>query len=246
MEVNSLFLIALLQEAAAPTPTPISSSNSGLIGFLIFMTVIGGLVMLGIWFSTKLRARFRVKSSPPEEHGLQKTPVSKPPKPESQEASSHAPLIFVSYRRHDSSDVTGRIYDRLIQHFGKDTVFKDVDSIPLGVDFRKHLGDSVGQCNVLLAIIGRQWLTGKAGGRAPDDPRDYVRVELEAALQRGIPVIPVLVQGATLPEENDLATSLQTLAYRNGISVRPDPDFHQDVDRLIKGIEAHLKRTNRH
>lgn len=94
--------------------------------------------------------------------------------------------IFISYRRDDASDVTGRIYDRLIQHFGKPFVFKDVDSIPLGIDFRKHLGDSVGRCDVLLAVIGKRWLIGNVGQRRIDDVGDFVRAEIEAALQRDI------------------------------------------------------------
>jgi hypothetical protein len=99
--------------------------------------------------------------------------------------------IFISYRRDDTADVAGRIYDRLAQHFGADSVFKDVDSIPLGVDFRKQLSESVGRCGILLAIIGRQWLTitDESGRRRLDNPRDFVRIEIEAALQRNIPII---------------------------------------------------------
>ena len=156
--------------------------------------------------------------------------------------SDNSPAIFISYRRDDSSDVTGRIYDRLIQHFGQDSVFKDVDSIPLGVDFRKHLGDSVGRCDVLLTVIGRQWLIGDLSQRYLDDVRDFVRIEVEAALQRDIPVVPVLVRAASMPRPEDLPETLQSLVYRNGIPVRPDPDFHHDMDRLIKGVEGYLKR----
>ena len=150
--------------------------------------------------------------------------------------------IFISYRRHDSADVTGRIYDRLIQRFGKDQIFKDVDSIPLGVDFREHLGGVVGSCNLVLAVIGDQWLGASAGGdtRRLDDSKDFVRIELESALERKIPVIPLLVRGALVPNEGELPPSLAPLAYRNGIAVRSDPDFHRDMDRLIAGLEAHL------
>jgi len=152
-------------------------------------------------------------------------------------------IIFVSYRRHDSADVTGRIYDRLVQRFDKAQVFKDVDSIPLGVDFREHLGGVVGQCDVLLAVIGNEWLAAdSAGRRRVDDTKDFVRIEIEAALQRNIPVIPLLVRGASVPGENDLPASLARLSYRNGIAVRPDPDFHRDMDRLIAGLEGHLYR----
>lgn len=149
--------------------------------------------------------------------------------------------MFISYHRADSSDIVGRIYDRLIQRFDKSSIFKDVDSIPLGVDFRKHLSDSVGKCQVFLAVVGKDWLTGPDGHRRLDETADFVRIEIEAALQRDIPVIPVLVQGAIIPGEDKLPLTVRGLAYRHAISVRPDPDFHRDMDRLIEGIESHLR-----
>jgi hypothetical protein len=150
--------------------------------------------------------------------------------------------VFISYRRQDSADITGRIYDRLVERFGTPDVFKDVDTIPLGADFRKYLQESVSRCDVLLAIIGKNWLeaSNDTGKRCLDDPRDYLRIEIETALQRVIPVIPVLAQGASMPREKDLPPSLQPFAYRNAIAVRPDPDFRADRDRLIKGIQTHL------
>src|SRR5262245_33607431 len=152
--------------------------------------------------------------------------------------------VFISYRRDDSADITGRIYDRLIQHFSREIVFKDVDSIPLGIDFRRHLENALSQCRVLLAIVGSDWMGSETAGgkRRIDDPRDHLRLELEVALARNIPVIPVLVRRASIPAEDQLPPSLRSLAYRNGIQVRPDPDFHGDMDRLIKGIEPHLTR----
>jgi len=155
--------------------------------------------------------------------------------------------IFISYRRDDSADITGRIYDRLVQHFSRETVFKDVDSIPLGIDFRQHLEGALSQCRVLLAVMGERWSGTDAttARRRIDDPSDHVRLELELALARNIPVIPVLVRNFSIPTPDKLPLSLQSLAYRNGINVRPDPDFHGDMDRLIKGIGSHLldKRT---
>jgi formylglycine-generating enzyme required for sulfatase activity len=155
--------------------------------------------------------------------------------------------VFISYRRDDSADVAGRIYDRLVHRYGPDNVFKDVDNIPLGIDFRRFLGEAVGRCRVLLAIIGRQWLhvAGPAGGRRLDDPGDFVRLEIEAALRRDIPVIPVLVSGAAMPGQEHLPAPLQELAFRNGILVRPDPDFHRDVDRLLKGLDQLLQGQTR-
>src|SRR5262249_26166308 len=141
-----------------------------------------------------------------------------PPKPLANTA------IFISYRREDASDAAGRIYDRLTQYFGRNSVFKDVDNIPLGTDFRKHLDDHVGRCHVLLVVIGKQWLVGNFGQRRIDDERDFVRIEIEAALQRDIPVVPVLVQNAPIPPAENLSETMKSLMYRQGIPVRPDPD----------------------
>ena len=154
--------------------------------------------------------------------------------------------IFISYRRQDSADITGRIYDRLIQRFGKEQIFKDVDSIPLGVDFREHLNRMVGNCDVVLAVMGDRWLTADDPDRKRrlDDPKDFVRIELEAALERKIPVIPVLVREAQMPKEKELPAALAALAYRNGIAVRTDPDFHHDMDRLIAGVESHFSNRS--
>jgi hypothetical protein len=151
--------------------------------------------------------------------------------------------IFVSYRRDDSADATGRIYDRLVAHFGREKVFKDVDDIPIGVDFRKHIEDVVDRCLVLLAVIGDQWATirDKLGNRRLDDPNDFVRIEIERALKHDIPVVPLLVRGAVMPTENDLPDTLKPLVYRNGVIIRRDPDFDGDIHRLIKGLDQYFK-----
>ena len=156
------------------------------------------------------------------------------------------PKIFVSYRRDDSEHITGRIYDRLEPRFGRNNVFMDIDAIPFGVDFREHLDRAVGQCEVLLAVIGEQWLNighreGPKQGRRLDDPTDFVRIEIQSALARGVPVIPVLVGRAGMPGEQELPEGLKGLAYRNAAEVRSGRDFRDHVDRLIRGIE-HLLR----
>src|SRR5258706_14605852 len=150
--------------------------------------------------------------------------------------------IFISYRRDDSADIAGRIYDRLVAKFGRDNVFKDVDSIPFGVNFKKHLEGVVHQCAIELVLIGKQWLdiADAEGHRRLDDPRDFVRIEIEAALGRDIPVIPLLVSGASMPAEAHLPRSLVELTYRNGTAVRRDPDFRHDMDRLIASLEQWL------
>jgi outer membrane protein assembly factor BamD (BamD/ComL family) len=153
--------------------------------------------------------------------------------------------IFISYRREDAADVTGRIHDRLRQHFGEDAIFTDVDKIPLGEDFRTHLDQKMSQCKVLLPVIGRNWLNAKdqQGRLRLQDPGDFVRLEIESALERNIPVIPLLVHGIEMPSAEDLPEPLRTLAFRNATPIRRDPDFHKDMDRLIKGLEQHLQST---
>ena len=152
----------------------------------------------------------------------------------------HTSAAFICYRRDDSEDVVGRIYDRLVQSFGRDAVFKDVDSIPLGEDFRQYLSESMGRFAVVLVVIGTKWLSVQGAERLGED-RDFVRIEIESALSLGVPVIPVLVQGATMPKEQDLPPSIARLAYHNGLAVRPDPDFRHDISRLIEGIERSLE-----
>lgn len=160
-----------------------------------------------------------------------------------QSNKTKAPIqIFISYRRSDSADIAGRIYDRLIGNFEKDTVFKDVDSIPLGIDFKEYLDKQVGECNILLAVIGDSWINASdsAGRKRLDDPTDFVRIEIESALERNIPVIPLLVRGASMTSEDELPPSLRKLVFRNGILIRPDPDFHRDMDRLISALEKYV------
>jgi hypothetical protein len=153
-----------------------------------------------------------------------------------------APQIFLSYRRVDSTDTTGRIYDWLKQHFGGRVVFRDLNNIPLGVDFRAYIDQTLSQCYIMLVIIGPNWIEIKDndGRRRLDDPEDFVRIEVESALARKIRVVPLLVQGATMPKESELPGLLKGIAYRNGISIRRDLDFDHDMDRLIKELEKYV------
>lgn len=147
--------------------------------------------------------------------------------------------IFISYRREDSREITGRICDRLNGEFGKETIFRDVDSIPAGVDFREHIGNTIDHCQVLLAIIGNQWLNAKnsKGERRLELANDPLRVEIETALNKKIPVIPVLVKNSTMPDADELPQNLQPLAYRNAIIIPGEPYFHYGVDRLIEELD---------
>lgn len=156
--------------------------------------------------------------------------------------------IFLSYRRDDSAYVAATLNDKLQDRFGSDAVFFDVDAIPLGVDFRNYIADAVGRCDVLLVVIGDNWLgAGKeqAAGRL-DDPADYVRIEIESALKRDIPVIPILVGEAPMPTESALPESIQAIAFRNAAEIRAGRDFRQHMDRLIQALEAMLEPTPPH
>jgi hypothetical protein len=145
--------------------------------------------------------------------------------------------VFISYRRDDSATIVGRIADRLVRDLGEGNVFKDVDNIPFGVDFVEHLDREVRKCTVLFAVIGRQWLQPQADGRRRlDDPNDFVRIEIGSALRRQIPVVPLLVDGASMPRADDLPEDLKPLARRNGIEIRHDPDFHNDMTRLLSRL----------
>lgn len=154
--------------------------------------------------------------------------------------------IFISYRRNDSADVAGRIYDRLANKFGEDNVFKDVDSIPLGADFRDFIEASISNSFVLLVVIGKSWLgqSNDADSRRIDDPQDFPRIEIAAALKKNIPIIPVLVFGSSVPKERELPIEISNLAHRNGVQIRPDPDFNHDISRLIVGIEKIANHKN--
>lgn len=154
--------------------------------------------------------------------------------------------IFLSYRRSDSAYVAATLSDKLQQHFGSNSVFFDVDTIPLGVDFREYIGNAVGQCDVLVAIIGEQWVRAvdEKGNRRIDNPSDYVRIEIESALKRNIPVIPVLVDEVGMPSADDLPPSIQSIVYRNATELRAGRDLRQHIELLIEGLESLFNLKN--
>jgi TIR domain-containing protein len=114
----------------------------------------------------------------------------------------------------------------------------DIDTIPLGVDFTRVIAEAVGSCDVLIAVIGREWvtITDSSGQRRLDNPEDYVRLEIKAALERDIRVIPAFVQSAQMPPSDQLPDDLALLARRNGISLRGD-SWRAGVERLIEAVE---------
>jgi uncharacterized membrane protein YhaH (DUF805 family) len=149
--------------------------------------------------------------------------------------------IFISYRRGDDQAAAGRLYDRLLQHFDREQLFMDVDAIEPGVDFVKSLDEQVAACIAFIAVIGPRWINARNNDGNPrlDNPTDYVRVEIESALKRDIRVIPVLVDGASMPRPSDLPPSLQALARRNAVEIAHHR-FAADCDDLARRIKRAL------
>src|SRR6185436_17728712 len=149
--------------------------------------------------------------------------------------------IFVNYRRDDSIGMAGRLHDRLAHTFGRAKLFMDVDHIPAGTDFVAHLNSQVAECDVILVVIGPNWLGMKdeSGERRLDNPDDFVAIEIAAALARDIRVIPVLVDGARMPKASELPESLNPLARRQAVDVR-HTHFGHDAEALVARMREAL------
>lgn len=149
------------------------------------------------------------------------------------------PNIFISYRRSDSAAITHRIFERLVERFGRAPIFIDVDKIPYGSDFRAHIETILTDCDVLLVVIGPRWRGSLDQGRFRiDDRDDPVRVEVSTAMQNGTRLIPVLVEGATMPTADDLPDGIKDLSYLNAAVLDVGQNFHHDVNRLISAIDG--------
>jgi uncharacterized membrane protein HdeD (DUF308 family) len=146
--------------------------------------------------------------------------------------------VFISYRRQDAAFPAGWLYEQLVEHFGQGEVFKDVDSVALGDDFVEVITSAVRSCRTMLVVIGPSWLsiTDEAKRQRLYIPGDPVRVEIETALRFRVPIIPVLVSGATMPGLEELPDSLALLARRNALEVSSN-HFRNDLERLVRGIE---------
>src|SRR5262245_29338289 len=115
------------------------------------------------------------------------------------------PNIVISYRRQDSEAIAGRIRDRLAGHYGAESIFMDIDSIPFGTDFREHIKNVLGHTDIVIAIIGARWLGARRGRPARiQEPNDPVRIEMERTLEHSVPLVPVLVNGAQIPKPEEL------------------------------------------
>jgi len=163
----------------------------------------------------------------------------------SESISQSSLRIFICYRRDDSAGYTRHLFEKLSAQFGAGQVFMDIEQIEPGADFGQVIEDAVGACDILLAVIGRRWLVSTDGNiRRLDNPDDFVRLEIVTALNLNLRVIPVLVEGATMPIPSNLPDDLFRLSRRNAFELS-DRRWNYDVNRLISALEksAILPRT---
>ena len=146
--------------------------------------------------------------------------------------------VFISYRRENTAGEARALFNDLAARLGENSVFMDVDSIALGRDFRSVLQETTASCDLMLVLIGRNWTDAKdEGGRVRlENPADYVRLEIEAALKRDIAVTPVLVQGAHMPTPGDLPAEIRDLAYRNGFELSHNR-WESDVGEMVRRLD---------
>jgi len=148
--------------------------------------------------------------------------------------------VFISYRRSDDRGGVGRLFDVLEARYGQGQVFVDVDSnMPLGTDFRSYIAAQVEGSDVVLAVIGPEWL--RLIREKATDPKDFVRLEIEAALRRGIPVVPVLM-GGKVPDKEDLPESIAQLAFLNGMIVDTGADFRHHAAKLCGKLDQSVSK----
>jgi len=153
--------------------------------------------------------------------------------------------IIISYRRIDSQAIAGRIFDRLVARYGASSVFMDIDAIPIGVDYREHLEGALNRCDAVIVVVGPQWLRPQAGG----EPRlfneaDPVRSEVETAILKKKIVIPVLVDHAKMPAEENLPAELKSFAYLNALEIDAGRDFETHVNRLIASLDRFVGKAH--
>ena len=147
--------------------------------------------------------------------------------------------IVISYRQNDAPGTVGCIYERLCKRYGKERVYRDIDKLVPGEDFRRSLGTALSLCNVVIAVIGPRWYYAD-GKRRLDDPNDWVRLELETALLLNKIIIPVLVEEAKMPSKMDLPTNLKDIATLQAQRIDPLHNFVHDLDELSRTIEKYV------
>jgi len=148
--------------------------------------------------------------------------------------------IFISYRRADSGYIVDQLYEKIIRKIGKNRVFIDRETIPKGSDFDQFLRKSVMDAKVVVIVIGVRWcneLNDRIVASERTNTQDFVRLEISLALSLSKPIIPVLVEGAEMPQETSLPEDLKSMAFINAMTLRRQPDFDQDFFLLLKEIQ---------
>src|ERR1700745_142576 len=153
--------------------------------------------------------------------------------------------VFISYRREITAGEARALYNDLAERLGKNSVFMDVDSIALGRDFRSALQDTLASCDLMLVLIGRNWADVKDedGRMRLENPGDFVRLEIEAALRRDIVVMPVLMQGAHMPTAEQLPTEIKDLAYRNGFELS-HTRWESDIGEMMRRLGLNVPKVD--
>lgn len=146
--------------------------------------------------------------------------------------------VFISYRREESSGQAGRLYDRLVARYGRDRVFRDIDVVKPGTNFVQRIDDAIRSSRAMVVLIGRDWLdvADESGRRRLDNPRDWVRLELTAALEHGTLVVPVLIGGARMPDEELLPEPLKPLASIQALELS-EQRWDYDVGVLQEALD---------
>ncbi|HBP90540.1 MAG TPA: hypothetical protein DD706_22960 [Nitrospiraceae bacterium] len=152
--------------------------------------------------------------------------------------------IFICYRREDSIAYAGRLFDQLADRFGEERIFLDIDTMKVGLDFVEQIEKAVQSCDVMIAVIGKTWvkIQDEEGLRRLDNPEDFVRVEIQAALERDIPVVPLLVGGAGMPKASELPDAIAKLGRRHAMKMS-DERFRADATRLIEKISKYVTKA---
>ena len=148
--------------------------------------------------------------------------------------------LFLGYRRDDTGYVTGRLFDRLAATFGRESIFVDIDNIPVGYDFSQFLRDAVSSCQLMILMMGRDWLgnsAGQSGERRIDRPLDYLRLEIELALKQNVRILTVLVDNASFPRREELPVSIQHIVNEPTISLNSER-FDLDYPMLEDKVRA--------
>lgn len=149
--------------------------------------------------------------------------------------------IFVSYRRADSAAVVDHLYDRLVARYGRKCIFRDVDNIPLGMDFRQHVTSVLGECDIVLAVIGTHWSGGKGAASRVIREDDPIRTEIEVAIESGALVVPILVGGAKMPDAAMLPPSLAEFSAINAATLATGLDFEHHLSLLFRKLDEALR-----